>query len=46
MLELDNVFMKFCEVLPNKVPQSEEDKKKLFELMLKIVYNYMQIQHS
>jgi len=40
MIDLEKLYEKFCEALPER-NLTEEQKKQLFELMLKICYNYI-----
>jgi hypothetical protein len=41
MINLEETYKKFCEKLPSDYNLTEENKKNLFELMLKISYNYI-----
>ena len=41
MIDLETTYKKFCEKLPCDYNLTEENKKNLFELMLRISYNYI-----
>ena len=40
MIDLEELYKKFCEALPEK-NLTEEQKKQIFELMLRVCYNYI-----
>ncbi len=40
MIDLEELYKKFCEALP-EINLTEEQKKQIFELMLRVCYNYI-----
>ncbi len=41
MIDIEKTYERFCEALPKEDNLSEEKKQNLFELMLRISYNYI-----
>ena len=41
MIDIEKTYKKFCEALPSDNNLSEENKQNLFELILRISYNYI-----